>query len=68
MTIGTVNCFYQDLGYGFISPDDGTPDIFVHFTALDRAGLQKLSKGDRVAFAPIYEGGIFRATQIQITA
>lgn len=63
---GTVNWFDPDLGYGYISPDDGTPDVFVHFTALDVAGLTTLGKGQRVAFRPAHEGGITRATHLRV--
>ena len=66
MTIGTVKSFHPDLGYGYISPDDGTPDVFVHFTALDRSGLQNLGQGDRVQYSPTSEGGIVRATSLSI--
>jgi CspA family cold shock protein len=41
MRTGTVRCYDQQRGFGFIHPDDGGADIFVHFTALDRAGLRQ---------------------------
>jgi cold shock protein len=47
---GTVKFFNADKGYGFIKPDDGGRDIFVHITALERAGLQALNKGQRVSY------------------
>jgi cold shock protein len=47
---GTVKFFNPDKGYGFIKPDDGGRDIFVHVTALEQAGLKSLSEGQRVAF------------------
>ena len=67
MDLGTVTWFDAKIGYGYISPDDGTPDVFVHFTALDLAGLNTLGKGQRVCYQPACEGGITRATNLQVT-
>jgi cold shock protein len=47
---GTIKFFNVEKGYGFIKPDDGGRDIFVHITALEQAGLQNLSEGQRIAF------------------
>ena len=47
---GTVKFFNADKGYGFIAPDDGTPDAFVHITAVERAGLATLREKDRVTY------------------
>ncbi|WP_036258451.1 cold-shock protein [Methylocapsa aurea] len=47
---GTVKFFNADKGYGFIKPDDGGRDIFVHITAVERAGLESLTEGQRVAY------------------
>ncbi len=47
---GTVKFFNADKGYGFITPDDGGRDIFVHITALEQAGLRSLSEGQRITF------------------
>jgi CspA family cold shock protein len=50
MNIGTVK-FYNDMkGFGFIQPDNGGKDVFVHATALERAGLRGLSEGQKVSF------------------
>jgi CspA family cold shock protein len=50
MTHGTVK-FYNDMkGFGFIAPEDGGKDVFVHATALERAGMRGLVEGQRVAF------------------
>ncbi len=50
MTIGTVK-FYNDMkGFGFIAPDDGGKDVFVHATALERAGMRNLVEGQKVSF------------------
>ena len=51
MPTGTVKWFNATKGYGFIAPDDGTEDIFVHVSAVERAGLGMLREGQRVSFA-----------------
>jgi len=50
MTTGTVKWFNATKGYGFIQPADGTADVFVHISDVQRAGLQGLNDGQRVAF------------------
>ena len=50
MTIGTVKFFNMDRGYGFIAPEDGSKDSFVHISALERAGISSLSEGQKVEF------------------
>lgn len=50
MTTGTVKFFNTQKGFGFITPDDGGKDVFVHITAVQSAGLQGLADGQRVAF------------------
>jgi CspA family cold shock protein len=50
MAIGTVKFFNTSKGFGFIQPDDGTPDVFVHISALERSGVNDLQEGDRVSF------------------
>ena len=45
MTIGTVKFFNTGRGYGFIAPEDGSKDAFVHISALERAGISSLSEG-----------------------
>lgn len=47
---GTVKFFNAEKGYGFIKPDDGGRDIFVHVTAVERAGLRSLTEGQRITF------------------
>lgn len=50
MTIGTVKFFNADKGYGFISPDDGGTDAFVHITAVERAGMHTLDRDQKVSY------------------
>ena len=50
MSVGTVKWFNTTKGYGFIQPDDGGKDVFVHITALEAAGLRGLNDGQKVSF------------------
>jgi CspA family cold shock protein len=50
MPSGTVKFFNTDKGFGFIAPDHGGADVFVHATALERAGIRGLNEGDLVSF------------------
>jgi cold shock protein len=47
---GTVKFFNAERGYGFIKPDDGGRDVFVHITAVETAGLKSLTEGQRISF------------------
>lgn len=47
---GTVKWFNGQKGYGFIQPDDGSKDVFVHISAVERAGLRTLNEGQKVVF------------------
>jgi len=51
MTRGTVKFYNSQKGYGFITPENGGKDVFVHATALERAGLMTLSEGQQVSFS-----------------
>jgi cold shock protein len=50
MPIGTVKWFNSTKGYGFIAPDNGGTDVFVHISAVERAGLNGLNDGQKVSF------------------
>jgi len=50
MSSGTVKWFNPTKGYGFIQPEDGSKDVFVHISAVERAGLDNLREGQKVTF------------------
>ena len=50
MPVGTVKFFNPDKGFGFIQPDDGTTDSFVHISAVERAGMSTLNKDQRIQY------------------
>ena len=50
MSIGTVKWFNPTKGFGFIQPEDGTKDVFVHISAVERSGLGNLQEGQKVSF------------------
>jgi cold shock protein len=50
MTNGTVKWFNSQKGFGFIQPDDGSKDVFVHISAVERAGMGNLNEGQKISF------------------
>lgn len=50
MTIGTVKWFNSQKGFGFIQPEDGSKDVFVHISAVERSGLGNLQEGQKISF------------------
>jgi CspA family cold shock protein len=67
MMTGTVKWFNADKGYGFIQPDAGGKDVFVHITALEAAGLRSLRDGEKLAFdeTPDKRSGKISATNLR---
>ena len=57
MAIGTVKWFNPTKGFGFIQPENGSKDVFVHISAVERAGMTKLTEGQRVSFDIVTERG-----------
>jgi CspA family cold shock protein len=57
MTIGTVKWFDPSKGFGFVEPENGSHDVFVHISAVNRAGLRTLSDGQRVSYNVVEERG-----------
>jgi CspA family cold shock protein len=52
MARGTVKMFKEEKGYGFISPEEGGEDLFVHYTAIEGEGYRSLEEGERVSYEP----------------
>ena len=65
MANGTVKWFNGDKGYGFIQPDQGGPDIFVHISAVERAGLRSLNDGQKVAYEVVQNKGKASAEELR---
>ena len=57
MATGTVKFFNPTKGFGFIEPEDGSKDVFVHISAVERAGMQTLSEGQRIQYEIVEERG-----------
>ena len=66
MANGTVKFFNTTKGYGFIAPEDGAKDIFVHITALEKSGIRQLREGQKVSFEVATEKGKTFAVEIQL--
>lgn len=66
MAIGTVKWFNGTKGYGFIVPQDGGKDVFVHITAVQAAGLRGLDEGQRVTYEVAMERGKAAATNLRL--
>jgi CspA family cold shock protein len=66
MSQGTVKWFDTTKGFGFISTDEGDKDVFVHITALEKAGLRSLNDGQKVSFEVAMNKGKEAAVNIQI--
>ena len=56
MKTGTVKWFNGQKGFGFIQPDDGGGDVFVHISAVERAGMQNLNEGQKISFEIVSDG------------
>jgi cold shock protein len=65
MATGTVKFFNMQKGYGFIQPTDGSKDVFVHISAVQRSGMQSLVEGQKVSFEVVTERGKPAAANLQ---
>ena len=65
MATGTVKFFNTAKGFGFIQPEDGSKDVFVHISAVQRAGMDTLTEGQRVSFDIIEERGKNAASNLK---
>ena len=66
MTIGTVKWFNATKGYGFIQPEDGSKDVFVHISAVQRAGLSALNEGQVVEYELVSNRGKTSAENLRV--
>ncbi|WP_342641844.1 cold-shock protein [Rhodoligotrophos ferricapiens] len=68
MSTGTVKWFNATKGYGFIQPDDGGKDVFVHISAVERSGLDMLREGDKLSYEVVRDNrsGKSSAEQLKI--
>jgi cold shock protein len=66
MAVGTVKFFNTTKGFGFIQPEDGSKDVFVHISAVEAAGLSTLREGQRVSFETMTERGKTAATNLKV--
>jgi cold shock protein len=65
MAQGTVKWFNPDKGFGFIAPDDGTPDVFVHYSAIDTGGYRSLEENQKVEYTVQQGPKGLQATQVR---
>lgn len=66
MANGTVKWFNQTKGYGFIQPEDGSSDVFVHISAVERAGMNNLNEGQKLSYDLEQNRGRTAATNLQL--
>ncbi|HEY5796199.1 MAG TPA: cold-shock protein [Bosea sp. (in: a-proteobacteria)] len=67
MSTGTVKWFNSTKGFGFIQPDDGSQDVFVHISAVERAGMRELAEGQKLNYEMVKDNksGKLAAEQLQ---
>ena len=66
MLTGKVKWFNSKKGYGFISPDNGTKDIFVHISAIEKCGISSLNENDKVSYDEARNNGKISAANIKL--
>ena len=65
MATGTVKWFNATKGFGFIQPEEGGPDVFVHISAVEKAGMRSLAEGQKISFEIVTERGKQAAGNLQ---
>ena len=68
MATGTVKWFNEQKGYGFVHPDDGSKDVFVHISAVESAGLRTLKEGQKVSFEIVTDKRTGKSSAGNLTA
>lgn len=66
MPTGTVKWFNAQKGFGFIVPDDGQKDVFVHISAVERAGLKTLNEGQKISYEIVTQKGKSAADNLKV--
>ncbi|MDQ7821120.1 MAG: cold-shock protein [Armatimonadota bacterium] len=66
MATGTVKWFNAEKGYGFITPDDGGRDLFVHYTGIEGTGYRTLTEGQKVEYEPVQGQKGPQATKVRV--
>ena len=66
MPVGTVKFFNTQKGFGFIQPDDGSKDVFVHISAVQAAGIDQLNDGQKVSYEVVAERGKQAAANLKL--
>lgn len=66
MATGKVKFFNSQKGFGFIQPQDGGKDVFVHISTVERAGMSSLNEGQRVSYDVVSERGKLAAANLQV--
>jgi cold shock protein len=66
VAIGTVKWFNGQKGFGFIAPDNGGKDVFVHISAVEKAGLSSLNEGDKVSYEVVQNRGKESAENLRV--
>ena len=66
MATGTVKWFNATKGYGFIQPDNGSADVFVHISAVENAGLSALNEGEKVSYEEVPNKGKASAEDLRV--
>ena len=66
MPAGVVKFYNSSKGFGFIQPDEGGPDVFVHVSALEAAGIDSLNEGQKLSFEVVADRGKTKAANLQV--
>jgi len=67
MKIGTVKWFNETKGFGFVQPENGGPDVFVHISSLEKAGIKTLKEGQKISYELVTNKGKKSADKIRLT-
>lgn len=68
MATGTVKWFNDQKGYGFVQPDDGSKDVFVHISAVEGAGLRSLKEGQKISFEIVTDKRTGKTSAVNLKA